>query len=350
MTRTQFIIRRVLWIIPVLFSVALITFIVMHATPGGPWDVDPNKADRRISDQLDKTFGLNKPLFFNPEAFQQAQKEGRGVIESGQAFIDAQFENYIFSLLRGDLGPSYRYRGRSVSDVIFGVQDDKPAWQSKIGTTATLGILALLFALAFGIPMGIISALKQNTAVDYASLFVVTIGYGIPSFVMGILLIIVFAVWLGVINVIEIDYWQRWQSWFLPTIVLGLPTAAFAARLTRASMLDVMRSDYIRTARAKGLGERVVVLRHMLRNALIPVVTFAGPALAGLVTGSFIIENQFGVAGIGDLFVRSVSRRDYTVIMALTLFYALLIALANLAVDIIYGFLDPRIQMGKKEG
>lgn len=346
---TQYFIRRLLWLIPVLFTVALITFVIMHATPGGPWDIDPNKADARTVEKLNRAFGLDKPLFVNVEAFQQAQNEGKSFFEAAPLLLDAQFETYIWNLLRGDLGPSYRFRGRQVNDVLFDVPTDKPFWQSKVGTTATLGLLALLFALSIGVPLGIISALKQNTIVDYISLFVVTFAYGIPNFVMGIFLIIIFAVWLGVINVIEIDYWERWQAWLLPTIALGIPTAAFLARLTRASMLEVMRMDYIRTARAKGLAERVVIIRHMLRNALIPVATFVGPALAGLVTGSFIIENQFGVAGIGELFVRSISRRDYTIIMALTLFYALLVALANLAVDIVYGFLDPRIQLGKKE-
>jgi oligopeptide transport system permease protein len=150
--------------------------------------------------------------------------------------------------------------------------------------------------------------------------------------------------------VLEIDYWARWQAWILPTIALSIPTAAFLARLTRASVLEVMRQDYIRTARAKGLAERLIVIRHMLRNAFIPVATVIGPALAALVTGSFVIEYQFNVGGIGLLFVQSIARRDYTVIMALTLLYAFLVAVANIGVDIVYGFLDPRIKVGKSEG
>ena len=144
---------------------------------------------------------------------------------------------------------------------------------------------------------------------------------------------------------LEVDYWGTWQSWLLPMMTLGIPTAAYVARLTRASVIETMRQDYVRTARAKGLPERTIVVKHILRNALIPVVTFIGPALAGLVTGSFIIETQFSVNGIGRLFVESIARRDYTVILALTLIYALLVAAANLAVDIIYGFLDPRIKV-----
>lgn len=183
---------------------------------------------------------------------------------------------------------------------------------------------------------------------DGICLFIATIGYGVPNFVLSIFLIIILAVWLDLVKVVELDYWSRWQPWILPTIVLGTPTAAFLTRLTRASMLEVMRMDYVRTARAKGLIERLVVLRHMLRNALIPVATYVGPALAGLVTGSFIIESQFLVTGIGRLFVESIFRRDYTIIMALTLLYAFLVALANLAVDFVYVILDPRIKLEQR--
>jgi len=346
-----YFIRRILWIIPVLFIVSLVTFIIMHATPGGPWDLDPNTraSDPRIQVLLDKQFGLDKPLFLNIEAYRTALDTGENFILALPSLLDAQFENYVWNALHGDFGPSYRYRGRQVTDIIFGVPTDKPFWQSRIGATAALGVSALLFAIAVGLPLGIIAALKQNTWLDHVSLFIATVGYGIPNFVMGIFLIIIFAVWLGVIQVIEMDYWERWQPWLLPTIVLGIPTAAFLTRLTRASMLEVMRQDYVRTARAKGLMERAVIYRHMLKNAMIPVATYLGPALAGLVTGSFIIETQFLVTGIGRLFVESIFRRDYTLIMALTLIYALLVAVANVSVDLTYGFLDPRIKLGKSE-
>jgi oligopeptide transport system permease protein len=196
--------------------------------------------------------------------------------------------------------------------------------------------------------MGLVAGLKQNSLIDNIGLFIATVGYGVPNFILGIFFIFVFAVWLGVIKVLEIDYWERWQAWLLPAITLGIPTAAYVARLTRSSIIEVMRMDYVRTAHAKGLGERAVVFRHIVRNALIPVVTFVGPQVANLVTGAFVIEWQFSVNGIGRLFVESISRRDYTVILALTVFYAFLVALANLFVDIIYGFLDPRIKVGGK--
>lgn len=346
---TGYLIRRTLWMIPVLFFVVLITFVIMHATPGGPWDVDPNSraSDPRIQAILNKQYGLDLPLFWNTLAGEEAISAGKGPVEITQGFLSGQFERYVWGLLHGDLGPSYRYRGVSVNDLLFTPTDSsKPAWQSRFGTTGFLGVVAMVFALSIGFPLGLIAGLKQNTILDNISLFIATIGYGIPNFVLGIVFIFIFAVWLGMIKVLEIDYWERWQAWILPALTLAVPTAAYVARLTRSSVIETMRQDYVRTAHAKGLAYRVVVLRHIVRNALIPVVTFVGPALAGLVTGSFIIETQFSVSGIGRLFVESISRRDYTVILALTLVYAFLVALANLVVDIVYGFLDPRIKVG----
>lgn len=333
---------------PVLFSVTLLTFIIMHATPGGPWDVSPDSRtnDPRLQERLNRQYGLDLPLYINIPAFEEAVSKGAGPLETVGELFHGQFEIYLGKLLQGDLGPSYRYRGLSVNDIVFSPQAaDRPFWESRMGTTAFLGVLAMAFALLIGFPLGLLAGLKQNTLVDNISLLVVTGFYGVPSFVTGIFLIFVFAVWLGVIRVLEFDHWGTWQSWLLPMMTLGIPTAAYVARLTRASVIETMRQDYVRTARAKGLPERTIVIKHIVRNALIPVVTFIGPALAGLVTGSFIIETQFSVNGIGRLFVESIGRRDYTVILALTLIYALLVAVANLAVDIVYGFLDPRIKV-----
>lgn len=347
---TGYLIRRVLWMIPTLFVVLLITFVIMHATPGGPWDISPDSrtSDPRVQALLDKQYGLDKPLYFNPDAAQQAAAEGGSPVAIVQGLFDSQFFAYIKNLSQGKLGPSYRYRGKSVEQVILTPDSGKPIWQNRLTTTMFLGVFAMFLALIIGFPLGLIAGLKQNTVLDNAGLLVATVGYGIPSFVLGIFFILIFAVWLGVINVLEFDYWERWQAWFLPGLTLGIPTGAYVARLTRASVIEVMRQDYIRTARAKGLGERLIVFRHIVRNALIPVVTFIGPALATLVTGSFIIESQFSVNGIGRLFVESIGRRDYSVILALTLLYAALIAVANLSVDIVYGFLDPRIKVGGK--
>ncbi len=345
---SRYLVRRILWLIPVLFSVTLITFIIMHATPGGPWDVQPDSrtSDPRLAEKLARQYGLDLPLFFNPTAAQQAITDGKGPIDVAQGFVSAQFEIYMWNLLHGDLGPSYRFRGQSVNDILFWPNDPaKPIWESRMGTTAFLGIIAMAMALIIGFPLGLIAGLKQNTLIDNFSLFAATAFYGVPTFVTGILFIFIFAVWLGWVRVLEFDHWQNWQAWMLPALTLAIGTAAYVARLTRASVIETMRQDYVRTARAKGLSERAVVFRHIVRNALIPVVTFVGPALAGLVTGSFIIETQFSINGIGRLFIESIGRRDYSVIVALTLIYAFLVAAANLVVDIIYGFLDPRIKV-----
>lgn len=340
------ILRRILWLIPTLFGVALLTFVIMHATPGGPWDQD---AESRISEPgleqaLNRQFGLSKPLLVNFEAAQAARAADKNVLEIATALLDSQFVHYLGNLVRGDLGPSYRYRGRQVQDLLLEPDQGRAFWQNRVSMTMLLGIGALGLALLIGLPLGLAAGLRQNSLLDHASRVVATIGYAIPSFVMGILLIYVFSVWLDVMPVLDYSYWDSWQPWLLPAFALALPTAAYIARLTRASVIEVARQDYVRTAHAKGLKSPAIVLRYIVRNSLVPVVTFIGPAFAALVTGSFIIEAQFGVNGIGVLFVDSISRRDYGVILALTLFYAVLIALANLAVDIAYGFLDPRIR------
>ncbi len=346
---SDYYIRRILYIIPTMFLVLLITFIIMHAAPGGPWDVDPSSrtSDPRLQDRLNRAYGLDKPLFFNTQAVQLAVDEGKNPIEIAQGFFDGQFEVFFLNLAHGNLGPSYRFRGRNVEDILFEAGPDKPAWQNRFTATALLGVLALTIALLIGFPVGVIAALRQNTWADTLGLFGATVFYGVPNFVLGIFLIIIFGSWLGWIRIIEIDYWASFRPWILPAFVLAIPTSAFLARLTRSGVLEVMRMDYVRTARAKGLAERSVVLKHILKNSMIPVVTFLGPALATLITGSFIIETQFTVTGIGRLYVESISRRDYSTILALTLIYAFFIAVANLFVDIVYGFLDPRIKLGR---
>lgn len=328
-----FFVRRLFWMVPTLFFVALITFFLMHATPGGPWDRDlsARQVDPRTQELLNKRFGLDKPLFINTE---------------GGNPLDSQFFNYIAGALRGNLGPSYRQRGLNVEDILFKPPEGKPFWQSKFGYSLRLGLLALGFAVVFGIPLGVLGALKRNTIIDYFSLLISTIGISVPNFVLAIILIIVVASKLKLIKIVQQD-WSNPGAWIVPGVILGFGTFAFITRLTRSQMLEVMQQDYVRTARAKGLAEQVVIFRHMLRNALIPVVTIIGPALAALVTGSFIIELMFGFPGSGREFVQSIFRRDYSMIMGTTLLYAVLVAFANLAVDITYAFLDPRIKLGK---
>lgn len=329
---TTYVIRRLLYIIPTLFFVALITFILMHAAPGGPWDRDlsSRQVDATTQAILNQRFGLDKPLFFNTQ---------------GGNPLDSQFFNYIFDAVKGDLGPSYRQRGLDVQDILFKASEGKPFWASKFGYSLRLGILAALMATIFGVPLGILGALKRNTIWDYISLFISTIGISLPSFVLAIFFIIIFASRLKMVKIVQ-QNWSTPGAWLVPAAILGFGTFAYVTRLTRSSMLEVMQQDYIRTARAKGLNERVVIIRHMLRNALIPVVTILGPALAGLVTGSFIIEQMFSFPGMGREFVLSIQRRDYSMIMGTTLVYATLVAFANLSVDLVYGFIDPRIKLG----
>ncbi len=328
---TTYFIRRLFWMIPVLLLVALITFTLMHQAPGGPWDRDLNRrqVDPQTQELLNEKFGLDKPLFFN--------------VEGGNP-LDSQFFNYVFAAVQGDLGPSYRQRGRTVQEILFEPPKGKQIWDSRFGYSARLGLLALVLAAVAGIPLGILAALRRNSLVDYSALFVSTVGISVPSFVLAIFFIIVLASKLNLLKIIQRD-WSSPTAWAVPAVVLGFGTFAYITRLTRSSMLEVMGQDYVRTAQAKGLGSRVIITRHMLRNALIPVMTIMGPALAGLITGSFIIETMFGFPGSGREYVQSIGSRDYSMIMGTTLLYALLIVVANLTVDLLYGILDPRIKV-----
>jgi len=328
----RFIVRRLFWMLPVLVLITLVTFLLMHAAPGGPWDRDPGRrqVDPATQEMLNHQFGLDKPMWRQFVAY---------------TFGDFDDEDgFVCGAICGNLGPSYRQRGRTVQDILFDVPDEKLIWESRFGYSMRLGLLALLLAIIIGIPSGIFAALKQNSWIDYLSALVANIGVSLPNFVIGIYLIIIFGVVLHWVNVVPRS-WDNPKVWIIPALVLGFGTMAFTARLTRSAMIEVMRQDYIRTARAKGLRESTVVNRHMLKNALIPVVTILGPALANLVTGSFIIETMFGFPGIGREYVQAISNRDYSMILGSTLVYGVLIALSNLSVDIMYGVLDPRIRV-----
>ena len=304
----QYIIRRVLWTIPVLWLVATVTFFLMHAAPGSPWDAKSTggrQLDPALEESFNRQYGLDEPLF-------------------------VQYTTYLKNAVTLDFGESYKSRGQEVTEIIA----------RGFPYSARIGVLALVLALAIGVPVGIYAALRHNTLGDYLSLFVTTISYTIPDFVIAIFLLVVFAVNLGWFPILFTD----WRSYILPAIALGTGSAAYIARLTRASMLEALRADYVTTARAKGLRHRAVVVRHVLRNSLIPVLTVVGPAFAGLITGTIIIERVFGVPGMGRLFIDSITSRDYPVIMGVTLFYAFIIVMSNLAVDIAYGFVDPRIR------
>ena len=302
-----YIIRRMLWIVPVLFVVSIITFSLMKAAPGGPWSNGKPLSQRAIA-MLDRRYGLDKP-------------------------IHEQYLVWAGNLLRGDLGPSYRYPTRSVNDIV----------SETIGTTVHLGVMAFLLSVLVGIPLGIVAAPRHNGIPDYLATFVSVLGIATPSFVISIFLLVFFSVTLRWFPTHGWAGWDRPEAMVLPTIALALFPIAQIARYTRASMLEVTRKDYVRTAHSKGLRERSVVLVHMIRNALIPVVTILGPLLAFLITGSFIIETIFSVPGIGRFYVQSIGQRDYGVIMAMTMLFAVVIAVLNLVVDVLYAYIDPRI-------
>jgi len=305
----KYTIRRLLLVIPTLFFVALITFGLAKAAPGSPFDRNPDKPPKQeVIDRWNRFYGLDKP-------------------------VHEQFIMYIANVAKLDFGLSV-VRQRPVAEIIG----------QGFPVTAQLGIQALLLALAVALPLGVISALKQNTLIDYVSLFFATIGTTIPSFVMAIFFIYIFALGL---KLFPITGWGTPQHLVMPTVILAMGAAAFLARITRASMLEAIRQDYVRTARSKGLREQVVVVGHVLKNALIPVATVVGPAAAGLITGSFIIETFFSIPGMGREYVRSILALDYPVIMGTTLLYAFFIIIANLSVDLVYGMLDPRIKVAK---
>ena len=305
----KYTVRRLLLLIPTLFFVALIVFVLSRAAPGSPFDRNQDKPlPAAAIERLNRHYGIDKPLH-------------------------EQFVMYIVNAAKFDFGTSL-VRDRPVSDIIG----------QGFPTSAQLGIQALLLALAISLPLGTISALKQNSAIDYGSLFLATIGTSVPNFVIAIFAIFIFAVNLHLVPIVG---WGTPKHMILPTLILSLGAAAFLTRITRASMLEAIHQDYVRTARSKGLREQVVVITHVMKNALIPVATIVGPATAALVTGSFIIEFMFSVPGIGRLFVTSINQRDYPVIMGVYLLYAFIISVANLTVDLVYGMLDPRIKVGK---
>jgi oligopeptide transport system permease protein len=328
-----FLLRRFLQFIPTLVVISIITFALMKAAPGGPWDRDAEskQVSPQIQRLLELQYGLNKPLWRQWMAYNIGDFDDSGTFKCGA--------------ICGNLGPSFRQRGLNVEEILFKPRDaEKGFWDSKFGFSLRFGLLALLFALVVGIPAGVISALKQNSAIDYLVTFLTNIGISVPSFVVAFFAILVSAVWLGLTSVRQ-DFREGLTPWLLPSAVFGFGTMASIARLTRASILEVMRQDFIRTARAKGAIESAVIWKHMLSNALIPVITVLGPALAGLVTGSIVMEQVYGIPGVGVDFIRSIGNRDYSLIMGTTLFYAALILLANLSVDILYGIADPRIRV-----
>lgn len=311
-------VRRVLWIIPVLWAVATITFLLMHAVPGGPFTQD-RPLPQSVLDALNRRYNLDKPIW-------------------------EQYGLYLWNAMQGDLGVSFR-GDRDVSELI----------RNGFFVTAQLGVMGFVLASTVGLVLGVLAALNRNGLMDYVGVFFATIGAAFPNFVLATFLVVIFAVNLGWFQVlgwggpIHTDQFLdpgawHWNKIVLPVVSVAALPAAYIARLTRASMLEVLRQDYIRTAHSKGLRERTVVLRHALKNAMIPVLTLMGPIFAALVTGSFIVETIFSIPGVGRAFVEAVIRRDYAMIMGSTLFYSVVVVVANLVVDLLYAVVDPRIR------
>ena len=312
---TKFIVRRLVWTIPVILLVILLTFTLMRQIKGNPFRTSERAVPVEIQRNLERKYGLDDPFF-------------------------VQYLNYVKGVATFDLGPSLVLRNRDVNDI---VADHFPR-------SIELGALAFLFAVVFGIPLGAVAALGANTWRDYGAMFFSNVGFAVPSFLVATLAIYFFSVkWRTTFNLPTSGWgellWRDPSSWkykILPSVALGLGPMAYFARLVRGTMLETLQQDYIRTARAKGLRWRRVVGLHVLRNSLIPVVTAAGPLLGFLITGSFVIEQIFAIPGIGRYYVTAVTSRDYSVVMGLTVLLAVIVILANMAVDILYGILDPR--------
>ncbi len=302
---TKFVLRRLLLSIPVVFLVATTTFFIMRLAPGGPF-MSERAIPPEIQANLQAKYGLDQPLW-------------------------VQYGRYLRNLLQLDLGPSYKYPERTVNQII----------REGFPVSLQLGMAALLFALVVGIPAGVVAAVRHRGWVDRLTMSVVLVGISVPTFVLGPLLIFVFSLTL---YWFPPALWGSYRQLVLPAITLGLPYSVFVARLTRAEMLEVLQQDYIRTARAKGVGEFRVLWRHALNGALLPVVSFLGPAMADLVTGSIVVEKIFAIPGLGRYFVESAFSRDYTTVLGTVLFYAVLLIIANMLVDIAYKLLDPRIE------
>ena len=297
-------IRRVLSALLTLFIIATITFFLMNMIPGGPFNTE--RASAKTVEMMEAKYGLNKPIF-------------------------EQYLMYLKRLIRLDLGDSYKRIGFSVNQILG----------EKFPVSAGVGVVAILLAVLIGVPVGIIAAFKHNRPLDRVVMFIANLGIAVPNFVMATALLFFFGVQLGWLPTLGL---KTWQHYIMPALALSFNPMCYISRLMRSSMLDVLRQDYIKTARAKGLQEKVVLFKHALRNAILPVVTYLGPLTAGILTGGFVIEKIFTIPGMGKFFVESINNRDYPLIMGVTIFYSALLVLMNLIVDLLYGVIDRRIK------
>jgi len=306
--RARYIVRRFLGLFPTLFIIVTISFFIIRVAPGGPFARE-KELPAQVLENIEKKYNMDKPII-------------------------VQYGMYMFDVIRGDLGPSFRYMDRDVNYYIF----------NSLPDSMFLGVVSLSIALILGISTGIISALRQNSIVDYASMSLAVVGISVPLFVIGPVLMYFLALrW----QLLPTSGWitgrNGWVTLIMPAVTLAFPYFAYVGRLTRASVIEVLRSDYIRTARAKGMRQSVIVFKHVLKGALLPVVSYLGPAFAGIVTGSVVVEQIFRVPGLGRFFVQSAFNRDYTLIMGTVIVYSVILVIMNFIVDIVYSFLDPRI-------
>lgn len=304
-----YILKRLATFIPVLLAIITITFFMVRLAPGGPFDAE-RQPPEEVLRQLEAAYNLDAPLYL-------------------------QYLDYLGGVLQGDFGPSFKKPSRTVSEWIV----------LRMPVSLELGAYALLVAIGIGLPAGLLAAARPNTMQDYTPMSFAMAGICMPNFVLGPLLVLVFSLWMGWLPVAG---WNDPADKILPSFTLGAVYAAYVARLTRGGMLEVLGQDYIRTARAKGLSETAVVLKHGLRGGVMPVIAFLGPAAAGLLTGSFVVEKIFSVPGLGSEFVDAAFNRDYTMIMGTVLVYATLVIGLNLFADIMQAWLDPRVRVGAK--
>jgi len=303
----RFALLRFLWAIPTLLLVIVLAFLMVHAAPGGPFDAE-RALPPEIEANIARAYHLDEPL---PQ----------------------QFARYLGGVLSGDFGPSYRYRDYSVSELIG----------NAVPVSMKLGALAMALAVLVGVSFGTLAALRQNSVLDRLTMGLAMTGISIPVFVIAPLFILFFAVKLQWLPASWSGSTSAWR-FLLPVVALALPQIAYIARLTRASMIEVLGSDFIRTARAQGLGTAAIIRYHAMKPAMLPVLSYMGPAIAAILTGSVVVEEIFGIPGVGQFFVRGALNRDYTLVLGIVIFYAALVILLNLIVDVLYGLLDPRIR------
>ena len=302
---TSLLLKRLVHGVIVLWAVATLTFILLRLAPGGPFDSE-RKLPPEIIANLEAKYHLNEPVL-------------------------EQYVRYLAGLAQGDFGPSYKYLDRDVTEIIA----------DTLPTSALLGALAVLFAVIISFPLGLFAAYYRESIVDRLCLFVATLGISLPNFILGALLIWIIALQFGWL---QAGRWDDWSSVILPMVTLGAAPAAYLAALLRSNLIDILGEDFVRTARAKGAREQAVVANHALRNSLIPILTVMGPLIAALLTGSFVVEYVFAIPGMGRFFITAVTDRDYPLIMGVTLVYTAILVSANLAVDFLYGWVDPRIR------